>query len=221
MGWDPVWEKIFCQREEWGMYPPLELIRFIAGNYYSVADRSIVRFLELGCGPGAGPSWYIAREGFSYTGIDGSPTAIAKTKQRFAREGLQGEFVSGYFHQLPWAEETFDCVIDVASLQQNQEKETQQALKEVYRVMKTGGRHFSLVSKNGCWGDGTGIRIDSTSFQEVTEGPYGGMGVTRFATKESLEKLYADFKDLQFEYSIRSVNNCAHEISNWIVTCRK
>ena len=128
------------------MYPPLELVRFIAGNYYSVADRSMVESLELGCGPGNGPSWFMAREGFSYTGIDGSPTAIEKAKERFAREGLQGEFSLGYFHQLPWAAETFDLVIDVASLQQNSEADAQQALKEVYRVMKTGGTAFFIDS---------------------------------------------------------------------------
>ncbi|HBE77705.1 MAG TPA: class I SAM-dependent methyltransferase [Firmicutes bacterium] len=220
MSWDPVWESIFREREHWGMYPPLELVRFIAGNYYSVADRSKIKILELGCGPGGGPSWYIAREGFSYTGIDGSPTAIEKAKQRFAQEDLQGDFILGYFHQLPWDAETFDCVIDVASLQQNSEADAAQVLKEVYRVIKTGGKHFSLLSKSGCWGD-DGIRIDQTTVKNVTEGPYADMGVTRFATKESLEKQYADFKNVQFEYSIRSMNNGGHEILDWIVTCQK
>lgn len=220
MSWDPVWEKIFSEKE-WGKYPPEELVRFIAGNYYSVANRSSVRFLELGCGPGSGPSWFIAREGFSYTGIDGAPTAIAKAKQRFAREGLQAEFILGDFHQLPWAEGTFDCVIDVASLQHNSEQETYRALQETHRVLKTGGWHFSLISKTGCWGDGSGIRIDRTSFKDVTEGLFANMGVIRFATKESLEQMYSNFKNLQFEYSIRSINNCKHEMSNWIVTCQK
>ncbi|HBF36362.1 MAG TPA: class I SAM-dependent methyltransferase [Firmicutes bacterium] len=221
MSWDPVWENIFHERGQWGMYPPLELVRFIAENYYSVPNRSMIKILELGCGPGGGPSWYIAREGFSYTGIDGSPTAIEKAKKRFTQEGLKGELVLGYFYQLPWAEETFDCVIDVASLQQNCEADATQAIREVYRVIKPGGSHFSLISKNGSWGDGLGVRIDPTSIKNVTEGPYADMGVTRFATLESLEKQYTDFKDLQFEYSIRSMNNGRHEIVDWIVTCRK
>ena len=61
MSWDPVWEKIFSERDSWGYYPPEELIRFMAMNYYGAADRAAVRVLELGCGPGGGPSWYISR----------------------------------------------------------------------------------------------------------------------------------------------------------------
>ena len=56
---------------------------------------------------------------------------------------------------------------------------------------------------------------------EVSAGPYAGLGKTRFATQASLQSLYADFRDLSFEYDIRSAENGKHEISHWIVTCRK
>ncbi len=59
-------------------YPTEELIRFVAGNYCNADPRSAVKFLEIACGPGSGASWYIAREGFSLSGIDGSPTAIER-----------------------------------------------------------------------------------------------------------------------------------------------
>ena len=68
--WHPVWERIFATRESWGKYPPEELIRFVAGNYYSASVRKDIRILEVGCGPGGGPSWFIAREGFSFSGIE-------------------------------------------------------------------------------------------------------------------------------------------------------
>jgi SAM-dependent methyltransferase len=221
MSWDPVWEKIFRERSSWGKYPPEELVRFIALNYYQVPDRSQVRILEVGCGPGGGPSWYIAREGFVFSGIDGSKTAIEKAKHRFSEENLDGEFVCGSLNALPWEDKTFDCVIDVACLQCNLEADTQKILKEVHRIMKTDGRHFSLTSRDGCWGDGMGKRLDDTSVRDVTEGPFANMGTIRFATRESLVSLYANFRELQLEYSIRSVMECRHEISNWIVTCKK
>ncbi len=80
---------------------------------------------------------------------------------------------------------------------------------------------FSLASKDGCWGDGTGSRVDETSRRDVTEGPFSGMGIIRFATKESLVKLYAPFEELNLEYSVRSMGGCQYEIANWVVTCVK
>lgn len=221
MSWDPVWEKIFRERSSWGKYPPEELVRFIALNYYEVEDRKSVRILEIGCGPGGGPSWYLAREGFSFSGIDGSSTAIDKARQRFSENELAGDFVCGQIDALPWADETFDCVVDVACIQHNDEAATKAIFNDVRRVMKKEGRFFSLTAKNTCWGDGTGTRVDGTSFLGVTEGPFQNMGAVRFATRESLASLYAEFEELHLEYSIRSVNDCQNEISNWIVTCRK
>lgn len=221
MTWDPVWEKIFRERATWGYYPPEELIRFIAKNYYSVPNREDIKILEVGCGPGGGPSWYIAREEFSYYGIDGSQTAIEKAKSRFLKEGLKGEFVKSDLNNLPWPDNTFDCIIDIACLQCNCEADTEILVKEIYRVLKHKGNHFSLTSKSGCWGDGLGTQIDDTSYKNVTEGPFSNMGIIRFATRESLKNIYSKFKNLEFNYSIRSMNNGKNEISNWIFTCEK
>jgi len=221
MSWDPVWEKIFRQRDSWGMYPPEELIRFIAQHYFRVPDRKQVRVLEVGCGPGGGPSWFIAREGFSFVGIDGSETAIEKARQRFKAEKLPGEFHVGFLEDLPWDDGTFDCIVDVACLQCNDEAATKRIVGEIRRLLKPNGQHFSLTAKAGSWGDGTGDRIDKTSCRNVTEGPFSGMGVVRFATCESLEELYADFSFLTLEYSLRSIENGTQELGNWVVCCRK
>lgn len=216
-----VWEEIFKNRSSWGYYPPEELIRFIAKYYYDKIDRKSVKILEVGCGPGGGPSWYIAREGFSFYGIDGSSTAIEKAKKRFQEEKISGQFTVGNIADLPWENETFDCVIDIACLQHNSEQETMKIIKEIYRVLKKEGRHFSLATKKGCWGDGKGEKLDNTSFKEILEGPFAHMGVVRFATQESLKNLYKDFSKFNLEYSIRSVNQQKNEISNYIIDCQK
>ena len=216
-----MWERIFKERKSWGRYPPEELVRFIATNYYGEFNRSGIKILEIGCGPGAGPGWYIAREGFSYFGIDGSETAIQKATQRFSDEHLSGEFFKGDFCRLPWNADTFDCVIDIASLQHNSESDTRIILGEVHRVLKGLGRHFSLTARSGCWGDGLGTIIGPACYADISEGPYQGMGTIRFATLESLLSMYSAFHNINLEYSVRSVNSLRHEISNWIVTCQK
>ena len=220
MGWDPVWEKTFRERD-WGRYPEEELVRFVARNFYRAPERAAVKMLEIGCGPGSGTSWFIAREGFSVTGIDASPTAVAKARKRFAEERLHGEFVDGTVDILPFTGESFDAVIDIVCLAYNSEQETGAILGEVRRVLKPGGMHFSLTPRNGCWGDAGGERIDRTTLREVSEGPFAGFGKTRFATRESLVELYAGFRDLTLEHTTRSAENGTREITHWVVTCRK
>jgi ubiquinone/menaquinone biosynthesis C-methylase UbiE len=220
MSWDTVWEKIYRSRK-WGRYPPEELVRFVARHYYDVPERSKIRFLELGCGPGSGPSWFIAREGFALAGIDGSAAAIEQAKERFLAEGLRAQFVVGQLDSLPWPDGSFDCAVDVGSLQCNTEAETRAILREVNRVLKPGGRHFSIASRAGTWGDGAGSRLDATTLSSVSEGPFASMGKIRFATRESLDALYANFTDVALEHSTRSYENGTREISNWVLTCRK
>jgi SAM-dependent methyltransferase len=221
MSWDATWERAFATRKRWGSYPPEELVRFVARHFYDVPDRAAVRFLELGCGPGAGPSWYLAREGFRYSGIDASPTAVERSRQRFATEHLNGEFVCQDFSCLPWAVETFDAVIDVASLQCNDEHATASIIDEIHRVLRPGGRHFSLTARVGSWGDGTGQKIDRTTWTDVQEGPYVGLGPTRFADEAGLRRLYHHFRDLTLDYSIRSEAGGAYEVGHWVLSCIK
>lgn len=219
--WDPVWEKIFSEREGWGRYPPEELVRFIAHSYYAEPERSQVKILEIGCGPGGGPSWFIAREGFDYYGVDGSVTAIVKAQQYFKSERLYGNFVEVDLLNLPWIDNHFDCVVDVACLQCNSEVETSDILTEVRRVLKAGGRHFSMTLGAGSWGEGLGETIDSTTYIAVSEGPFSGMGKTRFADHGSLISLYSQFKKLELNCSDRTLENGSRNIRNWIVTCEK
>ncbi|MEO8441102.1 MAG: class I SAM-dependent methyltransferase [Betaproteobacteria bacterium] len=220
MSAEAVWESVY-RRRDWGRYPAEELVRFVARNYYAVPLRSSIRILDLGCGPGAGASWFVAREGFGLCGIDSSPTAIAKARERFTTEGLAGDFRVGAIDALPWPDGFFDAVIDSVCLAYSAEREAALAVAEIGRVMKAGGRHFSMTPKAGCWGDRGDSRVDDTTLLNVGEGPFAGFGLTRFATLESLQALYSAFHDLEIEYSTRSGMSRAKEISHWIVTCRK
>jgi hypothetical protein len=76
--WDPTWEQVFRVRD-WARYPQEELIRFVAVNFYSAAERKKIKILDAGCGTGAGV-WFIAREGFSRA-RDLMPSASMAPKQ--------------------------------------------------------------------------------------------------------------------------------------------
>src|SRR5258706_7684234 len=98
--WNKGWDNVFTVNR-WGRYPPEELVRFVARNFYQASDRSAVRLLEVGCGPAAN-LWYIAREGFSAYGLDGSAVALEKAKLRLNEEGMQVDLQQGDAMNLPY-----------------------------------------------------------------------------------------------------------------------
>lgn len=198
--WDPIWEKIFSQRQ-WGKYPPEELIRFTSRNFYQEKDRKKIKILDLGCGPGAA-SWYLAKEGFSVYGIDGSPTAIKLARRRFIKEGLFGKFKIGDIVKLDYPAKSFNGVVDICSIQHNSVKNIQLILKEIHRVLKDGGSFFGLM-----------IAED----QSLAAWP----GQIHFFQQAEIKKLFKNFRNLKLEYVIRSKDNQKNLQKFWIVEVKR
>jgi len=198
--WDNTWEKIYRSRE-WGKYPPEELVRFVARNYYGVKDRKKVAILDLGCGTGAA-SWYAAREGFRVFGIDGSPTAIKAAKKRFAQEKLKGEFVVGDIVALPHKDAQFDAVVDIAAVQHNSPANIKKILAEAHRVLKPGGSLFSMM-----------IADDKS----LSAWP----GTIHFFTLAEITGLLKGFKSTTVDSVVRTKNGRKDKIKFWIVEAKK
>lgn len=202
--WDSIWEKVF-QTQEWGKYPPEELIRFIARNYYKISNRKKIKILDLGCGTGAA-TWYIAREGFSAYGIDNSKTAIKIAKERFKNENLECEFKVGDFIKLDYLDNFFDCAVDVASLQHNRIENLRKVLDETFRTLKPGGKIFSMVVSKRC------------KLLEKTN-PCRGKGFVYYFSKKEVMNLFSKFKNINIEITERT--DRGNFISFYIITAEK
>lgn len=221
MSWDPVWEEVF-RTHDWGKYPPEELVRFVARNYYSAPDRKKVRLLEVGCGTGANV-WYMAREGFDVHGVDGAPTAIDKAKRRMAEEKVPARLQVGDIITLAglYGSAQFDGVVDVACLWCNRLKDIEAMVREIREVLKPGGRVFSMLLAEGSYGQGLGREIEPGTFVDIAEGPLKGRGLNHFFTLDEVKRVFAGFADVQIEYSTRSMNARQHLFTLWVVQARK
>ncbi len=222
MTWDPTWEAVFRSRD-WGRYPPEELVRFVMRHYGQVADRSQVRILEVGCGTGAN-LWFMAREGFSIYGIDGSQSAIdgayTRLKGDDLADGIGWRLIvddAMRLRSLFWPGYEFDAIIDVCCLQHNRHADIQSIVDQIHAVLKPGGRVFSMMVALGSWGDWMGTRIEPGTYTDIPEGPASGVGVTRFSTWADMAKHFAAFGDLSIEYSSRTMMERTRAWRHWVV----
>ncbi|MDD5456776.1 MAG: class I SAM-dependent methyltransferase [Candidatus Margulisbacteria bacterium] len=215
-----VWEGIFSQRQ-WGKYPAVPLIRTIV-SFFRDKDRNNSRILELGSGPGA-HLWYLAREGFKVYGIEGSPSAVKQSIERFTEEGLAariGQIIAGDYSSIPFEDNFFDAVIDMESLYCNSFTKSRQIIELAFQKLKPGGLFFSQTFADGTWGI-EGQEIDYHAFVPI-EGPMAQMGFTRYTTYDDIEKLYKlpQNKIVNIERYDRNLMN-GKAIKEWAIELHK
>lgn len=114
--------------------------RYAIQLYHHVASGAAIEgtdVLEVGCGRGGGAS-YIARylHPRSYTGLDICRPAIRFSQARYAGQGNL-DFRVGNALSLPFADESFDVVVNVESAQHY--GDMGRFLEEVHRVLRPGG----------------------------------------------------------------------------------
>ncbi len=94
------------------------------------------RTLEIGVGLGADHQ-KLAEHGAILSGIDLTPRAINHTKRRFELMGLISELQIADAENLPFEDSSYDAVYSWGVLHHS--PDTQKAVNEVYRVLKSGG----------------------------------------------------------------------------------
>lgn len=107
------------------------------------------RVLDVGCGTGRWVRRY-GEIGFCATGVDATPGMLRLARQRAGAASL----VVGEVYRLPLRDVTFDCVSDITVVQHIPAPFQPQALSEMVRVLKPGGR---LVLMELIRGKGTHI----------------------------------------------------------------
>ena len=214
--WNPVWEDIFGSRP-WGRYPPEELVVFVSRAFGGVPDRSACALLELGCGPGPNV-WYMAREGYRVSGIDGSPTAIQQASRRLAVENLTADLRVADMVTLPFSDASFDAVVDVASVQHNRVAARDAIMKEVLRLLRPRGRFFSLTLGRGSWGDGEGDEIEPGTFEKIREGPGRDAGTLHFMAEVEIPSLLRGFDSFTYERKELTYSERKKKMVYWIIS---
>lgn len=191
------WDEKFRTRR-WGRYPPEDLVRFFGRSFGSINDRNVIKVLEAGCGPGAN-LWFLHREGYDVSGIDGSPAAIEIAQERLACENaglntISPDLRAGDFRELPWNDDWFDCVIDIFAIYANTLPVIRQSVSEIYRVLKPGGLFYTKLWGRECTGFGAGQELEPGTYDDIPSGPCADMGVSHFFDRNEIEDIFSMFE---------------------------
>lgn len=215
---DKTWNDVF-KTHAWGKYPSEDMIRFVAKNYYGVKERVEIKFLDLGCGIGTA-AWYLSREGFDVTGVDGSEVAISQARAWFISEGLTARFDVAMLDNLPYPDSSFDVVVENCATTSNPFDVAKNVFNEVKRVLKPNGKYFGIFlgQETTCEG-----KIDSTDkhfFQCIEKGPLVRSAKVRLFSEEELVYLAssAGFDSICIDYAVRTQNLKSERVHHWLVT---
>jgi SAM-dependent methyltransferase len=97
--------------------------------------------LELGCGLGRF-SAYLAKQGIDATGVDFSQVAIKKAIKRVSDDEHKPGFLIGNVTHIEMLNSPFDVSFDIGCFHCLYEKDLQNYVLEVYRLLKPGATHL-------------------------------------------------------------------------------
>lgn len=167
---DPKWEQLHSERD-WGRYPPIELVRWAKRS--DIPPQALI--LDLGSGQGAA-SWFLNREGFKAIQVDGSLSALRKAKAYLNVD----TGVRACLTHLPLVSQAFDAAVDVVSLAHNDIASIGMILREVVRVLKPGGKFFTMLPTNRC-----------------SRWPFRGLRASFFEKEDVEDLLSTGFREVQ------------------------
>lgn len=201
-------------------YPDERVVSYL---FQEFKERKGLKCLDLGCGTGR-HSILMAREGCKVNAIDISEKAVTLAGSWAKEEGLDGSisFQTCNAVSLPFQSGYFDFVLESSALEHNTNEDMILILKEVYRVLKKGGKLLSIVPGREHYLYGSGYYIEPGAFTADAD-RYKGSGLTHFFTQEEIYSLFsqAGFEKLEVNFNLTTVDNCTKKISYWYIETEK
>lgn len=132
MGWD--WNEEKTKR--W--LQPAQGMEQLAERWGRLGFQTL---LDRGCGPGR-HAIFFARSGFRVTGMDLSPEALEYLRTWAETERLPVQIVRGDLFEMPFPNDSFDCMIDYNASYHTDTAGYFRAVREMHRVLRPGGEVY-------------------------------------------------------------------------------
>ena len=166
---------------------------------------------EIGCGL-AIVGLEMAKKGCLVVGIDLSLEGLKLAKKLYEREKREGLFVGGNILKIPLKSASLDLIYGGGVLEHF--KDTAEAIKELYRVLKKGGRIFATVpfvslgalTYRQVYGNIPDLPILRTILEffhiKILKGKFMSFGYEKSFTERKLKQLFsqAGFQKIKIDF---------------------
>jgi ubiquinone/menaquinone biosynthesis C-methylase UbiE len=166
------------------------------------------QLLEIGGGIGTDLSQF-ANYGAHTTDLDLSAGHLALAQENFRLRGLKGTFIHHDAEDLPFEDNTFDVVYSNGVIHHT--PNTQSVIREMYRVLKPGGRVIVMVYAENSWHYWSqlvrNLGLKGSMLQYCSMGEIMSRTVEMTAnaarplvkvyTRERLASMFGEFKDVE------------------------
>lgn len=116
----------------------------ISGEFLPVAMNWIAKYhsvLDIGAGKGR-HSFFFAEKGFKVNSIDLSESGIEYIRTKAQEKGLNVDAAVANMTELPFDDESFDCVICFHTIYHTNFEGLKKTLSEIHRVLKEDGEAY-------------------------------------------------------------------------------
>lgn len=166
------------------------------------------KLLDIACGTGVLTEQFV-RMGADVTAIDLTDKAVELTKKRLDLYHLQANVIQGDAQKMPFEDNSFDFVCAWGCLMHM--PETEQAIAEIHRILKPGGKmlammyHSNSVHLRYCIQLGRGIlrlkylQYDNQALiNRYTDGAaVGGNQLAKFYSRKEFRNLFSSFNNVE------------------------
>lgn len=208
-------------------YPSETVVQFVLRNFNR---NGTMKILDLGCGAGRHIS-FLENENFIPYGVDFSDAGVLYTKEMLKKQGME-EYVDNIcvssLTTLPYADNFFDGIICYGVLYYLDEKSIEQAVCEMERVLKQGGKLLLVVrtiddyrysEEKEIKGRKNTIFVWEENEEKCAHSENGML--MHFFEEDELKHLFSNFKNVNIDYIKETHNNQQFCDCNFILTAEK
>ncbi len=209
-----VWDGLHALPRFRPAYPSETVVRFGMRYFGDAADRKVI--LDLGCGGGR-HSTFFASLGHRVISIDYSLEGCRHTRSLMEERGAAALVACATMQALCLADSCVDGALAYGVLYHSDTSGFRSAVRELWRVLKPGGRLLVRTRGTSDPRFGTGVRIDNRTFV-LTDDSTNERGMQmHFIDHAAIPEIFAQFRDIIIDRIEETFDGGTRANSDWII----